>query len=50
MPVVNNLGGVAINLTQTMQNIFVSYSRVPNISVGGNKHVGRKLLKKIINV
>ena len=26
------------------------YSRVPNISVGGNKHVGRKILKKIINV
>ena len=29
---------------------LVAYSRVPNISVGGNKHVGRKTLKKIINV
>ena len=31
--------------------LFVSkYSRVPNISVGGNKHVGRKTFKKIINM
>ena len=28
----------------------MTYSRVLNISVGGNKHVGRKALKKIINV
>ena len=26
------------------------YSGVPNISVGGNKCVGRKILKKIINM
>ena len=27
-----------------------NYSRVPNISVGGYKHVGMKILKKIINM
>ena len=29
---------------------LLPYSRVPNISVGGNKHVGRKMLQKIINM
>ena len=27
-------------------NVFLVYSRVPNTSVGRNKHVGRKISKK----